>query len=174
MHKPLIPARLIITGIIVLLRITNVCGQATDSSRFNSPVEIANSNIEKLTQIIQQATQLNTEADNGLEIDGLLMDETRTKAGRDFYELFFKAWEAPKQASGYTIRISERPAKGMLTEIIIKVNDEAVYNSWLQARYDLIESTAQWALQEVFRYISHYEEIQRQMAVEDLQGTGIY
>jgi len=50
-------------------------------------------------------------ADN-LEIDGLIIDETRSKIGRDFYDMFYHRWIAPNAASNYSILIKELPSRG--------------------------------------------------------------
>lgn len=46
--------------------------------------------------------------DEGLEITGLVMDESKTKMGRDFFEVFNTHW---REIAGidYTIKVSEFP-----------------------------------------------------------------
>jgi hypothetical protein len=82
----------------------------------------------------------------GLEIDGLVVDETQTKVGRDFYEIFFSRWQAPESARNYTVKIEEHPIPNLGTRIAVKVNDELVFQAHLQPRYDIIEATAQQAI----------------------------
>ncbi len=60
--------------------------------------------------------------DVNLEIDGLLIDETKTKSGRDFYEYFYKDWTAPIGAKNYTIYITEKPYRLNNTIIEIKIS----------------------------------------------------
>ena len=47
------------------------------------------------TSLIEEVNVNGIKAEPESEINGLLIDETRTKAGHDFYELFFSVWEAP-------------------------------------------------------------------------------
>lgn len=109
-----------------------------------------------------------------LEIDGLIVDETVTKAGRDFYQLFYNQWEAPPNARNFTIRISERPAIGIATVVLVDVNDSRVIETPLQPRYDIIEGIAQQAARSIYDYLLNYEQIQQELAGEDLSGSGIY
>jgi len=70
--------------------------------------------------------------DVDLEIDGLLIDETKTKSGRDFYEYFYKDWTAPVGVKNYTIYIIEKPYRLNNTIIEIKINETLVFQQFLQ------------------------------------------
>lgn len=80
-----------------------------------------------------------------MEIDGLVVDETITKVGRDFYDLFFARWQRPRDAYNYTIVVQEQPLPNLGTLVKVLVNDEVAYQSRLQPRYELIEEAARQA-----------------------------
>lgn len=61
--------------------------------------------------------RINIEKELSLEIDGLLIDETLTKAGQDFFDLFYQLWEPPPGATNFMIRIVEKPFRGISTSI---------------------------------------------------------
>lgn len=109
-----------------------------------------------------------------LEIDGLLIDETRTKAGHDFYDLLFSAWEGPAEAKNYMIRISEKPFRANMTMLEVYVNDELVVNTVLQPRRDLIVELAEGITRSLEEYLVNYSLIILQIENEDQSGTGIY
>ena len=44
----------------------------------------------------------------GMEINGLVMDETISKLGRDFYDLFFTKWDIETDVD-YLLKIVEKP-----------------------------------------------------------------
>ena len=45
---------------------------------------------EKLTRLVEQVKKsANRSDDVEMELDGLLVDNTKTKGGKDFYDLFF-------------------------------------------------------------------------------------
>jgi hypothetical protein len=94
---------------------------------------------------------------NRLEINGMVVDETRSKHGRDFYDLFYTSWSEPEESYAYTIRIEEKPGRGRGTIIIVRVNDEIVYQSQLQPRYEVVEQTALQAVEQTYRIMQRYD-----------------
>jgi curli production assembly/transport component CsgE len=95
--------------------------------------------------------------DTGLEIDGLIVDETRTRIGSDFYDLFYTNWEAPLQARNFTIVITEQPVPQMGTRITLRVNDQDVAQFMLQPRYEIIEQYAQQSVQFLRQHLEERE-----------------
>ena len=92
-----------------------------------------------------------------LEINGMVVDETRSKHGRDFYDLFYTSWSEPEESYAYTIRIEEKPGRGRGTVIVVRVNDEIVYQSQLQPRYEVVEQAALQAVERTYRIMQRYD-----------------
>ena len=111
---------------------------------------------------------------NDLEIDGLVTDATRTKMGRDFYDLFYQQFIAPPGAKNYAVVISERPYRATTTQVQIFVNDELVFEQFLQPRYEVLENLSAYAVETVQGFLMNYEEIMHEMNGEDMKGSGIY
>lgn len=126
---------------------------------------------ELLKQVIEQKDEEN-EID--LEIDGLLVDDTKTKPGRDFYDQFYALWEAPLNAKNYTITIKEKPFRLTSTLINVLINDNLVYQSILQPRQNIIEGLSKQAVAQTYNYLQNYEEIMQQLNGEDQSGSGIF
>jgi curli production assembly/transport component CsgE len=124
-------------------------------------------------QVVNQvkATKSN---DYEIEIDGLLVDDTKTKTGKDFYDLFYSGWEAPKGAKNYTISVSEKPFRLTSTLIVVSINDNPVYQSVLQPRQDIVEGLSEDAILTTQSYLANYEEIMKQLNGEDMTGSGIF
>jgi len=122
-------------------------------------------------QIVKQPEKTN---DYEIEIDGLLVDDTKTKTGKDFYDLFYGSWEAPARAKNYTITISEKPFRLTSTLIVVSINDTPVYQSVLQPRQDIVEGLSQDAISTTQSYLANYEEIMRQLNGDDMTGSGIF
>ena len=99
--------------IFLLMLAYNVSAQ-TDTIKVvkEAPQELKN----LLDNIIEQATQKVRE-DASLEIDGLLIEDTKTKSGREFYDLFYRDWNAPEEAKNYSIFIVEKPFRLNITLI---------------------------------------------------------
>ncbi len=130
----------------------------------------------ELKKILEQVIEHPTKSANDveIEIDGLLVDDTKTKAGRDFYDLFFTGWEPPADAKNYSITISEKPFRLTSTLIVVTINDNIVYQGILQPRQDLIEALSVDAISTTLEYLENYEEITKQLNGDDLAGSGIY
>lgn len=90
-------------------------------------------------------------SDEGLEITGLVLDETKTKGGHDFYDFFTVNWRAVKGID-YTIHIAEQPDRSRGSFIKVLINDRQVYFQRLNPRTDAIEEAAKLAVQRT-RYI---------------------
>ena len=109
-----------------------------------------------------------------VEIENLIVAETVTKIGNDFYESFYNSWESPPNTPNFTIIISEKPYPGRGNLIIVNINDLAVFQRFVTPRYDEIIEVAGYAIKATQNYLISYEEIQRQLNDEDLIGSGIF
>ncbi|WP_297335547.1 CsgE family curli-type amyloid fiber assembly protein [Algoriphagus sp.] len=128
---------------------------------------------ELLNKIVNQEVR-KVSSDAELEIDGLIVDETKTKVGRDFYDYFYRDWQPPKDASNYSIFIIEKPFRLNTTIIEIKINEITVFESFLQPRGDLVEGLAVQSIANTQFYLQQYDELVRELGGEDTRGTGIY
>lgn len=110
----------------------------------------------------------------GIEINGLIIDKTRTKMGRDFYHLFFTKWEAPLAKTDYIITISEQPSRGRGSQVFVYVNDYLPYRTFLQPSQQFISNASEQATIRVQNFIRQLDKIQENFGNEDLQGSGIF
>lgn len=92
-------------------------------------------------------------ADATLELYGLVVDETRSRLGRQFYELFYSQWEPPKGSGSHTLEVEERPGLGRGSVVFVRIDDELVYGSRLQPRYSEIEQAAKAAIYYATRHL---------------------
>lgn len=128
--------------------------------------------LKKLVNQVIHQPQKSTEPE--IEIDGLLVDDTKTKTGKDFYDLFYGSWEAPSGAKNFTITITEKPFRLSSTLIVVSINDTPVYQSVLQPRQDIVEGLSQDAISTTQSYLANYEEIMKQLNGDDMIGSGIF
>jgi hypothetical protein len=82
-------------------------------------------------------------APQAVEIGGLVVDETLTRAGRDFYDAFYQRWRWPAGAAGHTLTIYEQPAPGLGTRLGVRVDGEAVFEASLHPRADAAATVEQ-------------------------------
>lgn len=109
-----------------------------------------------------------------MDLGGLVIDETISKMGQDFYRYFNKHWNDPRTSKNFNIYISEKPAPGMGNMIIVKINYEEIIKNKISPKQKLIESLAEYAINQSQQYIRNYEKITKQLEGEDMSGTGIY
>ena len=118
-------------------------------------------------------SDLNNSGDE-LEIDGLIIDETRSKTARDFYDFFYSKWIAPPGAKDYSIKIRELPSRGRVARITVEVNDRALYTRVLQPRLEVVENMALQAINIIRNHLQQNESLKKDLENEDQQGSGIF
>ncbi|MGK7397102.1 MAG: CsgE family curli-type amyloid fiber assembly protein [Candidatus Cyclobacteriaceae bacterium M3_2C_046] len=144
-----------------------------------SGIQAQNDTIEEAPLMLQEMVeQLKADSSardpNNLEIDGLVVDETLTKVGRDFYEIFYNRWQAPPQAKNYTIFIREKPVPGFGTLISIKVVDDEIFSQRVPPRFEIVEEYAQYATYLTQNFLLDQARMKDQLESQDQSGSGIF
>ena len=107
-----------------------------------------------------------------LEITGLIIEETMTRIGYEFYEYFFLFWEAPEvEVKDYNILISEMASPMWGSWVKVNVDETTVWSKMLKPRSEEIEDAVKIAIEATKQYLYNYEQYQFQ--TEDMVGTGI-
>ncbi|MDR6920895.1 curli-like amyloid fiber formation chaperone CsgH [Chryseobacterium sp. 2987] len=68
------------------------------------------------------------EEDAVFELKGLTIDETKTKVGKDFYDLFYLQYSQLPDKSSSAVTISELPLRGTSGQINIQIEDKVIYS----------------------------------------------
>jgi hypothetical protein len=143
---------------------------STDSSRAQSPsppIGSAGGREEKAAEHREAAAE--KQVFEG--ITGLVMSETMTKIGNEFFEQFCLLWEPPTSGlSGYNVIISEKASPMWGAWITVSVDDVPIWSKVLPPRSEEIEPEVEEARAIVYEYVSNYEQYQLQ--TEDMAGTG--
>lgn len=108
-----------------------------------------------------------------LEIDGLIIDETRSKIARDFYDLFYKKWVAPVGAKNFSIYIREEPSRGRGAQISLTLNEQKIFQNFVPPRYEALENVVNFAIRTTRARLSARAKINDQLKEEDQMGSGI-
>ena len=122
-------------------------------------------------QTNQYEQRIRSSAD--LEIDGLIVDKTITKVGRDFYDVFQRQWEAPPTATNFTIQIEELPSRGNISIVSLSVNDTKLFEQPLQPRYDIIEEVATYMVSAVYEYLLN-DQLNKQLEAEGKKAREVF
>lgn len=120
----------------------------------------------------KSVTQANTFSD--LEIDGLIIDETRSKVAHNFYEYFYNKWTTPANVKGYLITIREMPSRGLASRISIEINGENLVERALEPRDEVLEQTAGQLVAAIQNYLQKQQTVSNEIGNEDTSGSGIY
>ena len=86
------------------------------------------------------------DAADGPGITGLVTDETRTKVGRDFYDAFYDRWQPPEKDFYYTVVVGEQPMPSLGTRVVVRLNQNVVFQTRLQPRSNMIDQAARRAV----------------------------
>ncbi|MBT5875473.1 MAG: hypothetical protein HOH43_18775 [Candidatus Latescibacteria bacterium] len=116
------------------------------------------------------------DAKDGLEISGLILDQTRTKWGREFHDHLYSRWQSLSVAPDlrFNIIVNEQIRPLLRIWIQVVVNDSAVFEQYVIPRSDIIEQAAEGALAGVRQYLNRQNEDIQQLDGQDLTGDGIY
>ena len=109
-----------------------------------------------------------------LEIGEMIFDETITKVGRDFYEIFFNNWSNPTAITDFSITIKEMPMPGIGTQITVMMDEIEILKQFIRPNQEMIEMLAEYTVGLASQYLLNYQEIQAQLQSEDQSGTGIF
>lgn len=108
-----------------------------------------------------------------LDFSGFVIDETRTRAGRDLYDLFYTRWLSFDNVQGdYTIRFEELPFRGLNTILKVYLNDEQKVEQVIQPNYDFLESFADWLSSFLQFHVQQLKQVENDLE-EELIGTDV-
>lgn len=135
--------------------------ESTDSTKADTSEKLTLENFRKAFKKVvdqekeKQATKQAEKVTNndGLEFGGLVINETRSKMGKDFFDVFYQYWQAPEGAGNFILAISEQPVPSLGTLIIVKIDRKPIFKSRLQPRYSVIEKLAKQAVAVCYRTI---------------------
>jgi hypothetical protein len=133
----------------------------------------AEEKIRKLiTKIEEEQKATKAEQELMKEITGLIIEQTMTKIGYDFYEYFFLLWKPPEvKIKDYNILITERASSQWGSWVGVDVNSTEVWSGVLKPRAEEIEEAVKQAIEATKQYLNNYE--QYQLETEDMKGSGI-
>ena len=100
--------------------------------------------------------------EGGLEISGMMSDETTTKFGHEFFDAFHRAWK-PLLGSRYNITINERvdPLRGSM--VSLRLDQNVIYEGFLSPRTDAINDLAAELAKEVNNLVRTRQNLESEL-----------
>jgi hypothetical protein len=95
--------------------------------------------------------------EDGIELVGIVTDETKTKIGKDFYDNFSYLYRDYKINAKQIVKISEELSFGRNTKIIIMVDNDVVYEFLARPDEEFIEAMAKNSLYETYQFLKKLE-----------------
>jgi len=132
-----------------------------DTGRFQRPVMGYEEQQQWRRQIDATQDARDTTAStqvNGVSLGGLVLNETSSTIGRDFYDVFYSRWQPPQNAANYTIRITEQYAPSLGSQVVVKVDETTLFRSYLQPNFEQIRTAALRALARTQQYLKRQYE----------------
>lgn len=81
-----------------------------------------------------------------IELEGITIDETKTRPGQMFYNAFFKKYsQLPRKVDG-TITIAELPSLGRNSQVNVSIDDLVIYSLMTKPDEEAMEDEANQAL----------------------------
>lgn len=112
--------------------------------------EVENEKNEKLLNISPDATQ--KEAD-GIVLKGIVIEETKTKPGRDFYKMFYSLYSTNNVNGDEIVTVKEVLAISNNTKIEIFVANEKVVEFFIRPQNEYLKTMSEISIKRVYWYL---------------------
>lgn len=111
--------------------------------------EIESDSKEKPLPINAAENRSRPNDNDGVILKGIVIEETKTKPGRDFYRYFYSKYSSNNINGEKIVTIQEVLALGTNTKIEVKVGDEVILEFFLRPKQDYLNAIADVAIQRV-------------------------
>jgi len=142
--------------IIILLLIYNVDDELLGKDRIVINENEADRNQPIIINKNKETT--NKKSTDGVVIRGIVLDETKTKSGRDFYKLFYSLYSGSNINGRKIVTIKEILVMANTTGIEIKVGDEIVYSFIAKPGSEYLKDQSNAAIKKVYL---HFQKLRQ-------------
>ena len=124
-------------------------------------LELPNGGKTELGEPRPQATLSRDQAapSDGFFLQGFVIENTITKAGRDFYRYFFLDYYNRQIITSNNIVIDEVPGRNRFTRVSVSIEGRVVWQFFAQPRKEYLKQMARTALD---RSIAYLQQLQKQ------------
>ena len=93
--------------------------------------------------------------DDRIEIKGIVVEETKTKPGKDFYEFFYNAYNQNQINGSKVVGVFEQLSFGRSTIIQVKIDDQLIHEFLAKPDIEYLEEMSDIAIRKVFIYFKN-------------------
>ena len=95
--------------------------------------------------------------DDGIELTGIVADDTKTKIGKDFYDNFYYLYRDYNLNAKQIVKVNEELSFGRNTKIVIMIENDVVFEFLARPDEEFLESMAKTALYETYQFLKKIE-----------------
>ncbi len=102
---------------------------------------------------VKKKPQKNEESsDDGLELKGIVVEETKTKPGRDFYDFFYNSYTLNQINGNKVVGVYETLSFGRTTILQVKIEDNVIHKFLSKPDLEYLEQMAKISIRKVYKY----------------------
>ncbi len=101
--------------------------------------------------------------EDGFILRGMVIEDTKTKAGNDFYDMFYSSYLTNNINGEKIVKIEERLAIANTTQINVLVGDEVVVQFFVNPRTQYLKSMADHSIYRVNSYFQRLKDTKDQI-----------
>jgi len=114
--------------------------------------------LKKKLEASVPANDIDNTASDGVVLRGIVIEETKTKLGRDFYNFFYSSYLTNNINGDKIVTIKESLALGTNTKIQVKIEEEVVLEFFLRPQNDFLKSMSDVSIQNVYNYFQRQQQ----------------
>lgn len=89
---------------------------------------------------------------------GIVTDDTKTKMGKDFYDLYYYYYNDNKINAKKIVTIGEELSFARNTKIIVSIDNEVIYEFLARPDEEFLKAAAQESVYATFLYLKNLEK----------------
>ncbi len=105
-------------------------------------------------------SDIKTSTEDGVVLRGIVVEDTKTKPGRDFYSMFYNTYMANNINGKKIVSVKELLAIGSNTKIEVKVGETVVFEFFVRPRQEYLKSMTDVAIKRVYL---HFQQLDREV-----------
>lgn len=95
---------------------------------------------------------------DGFELIGIITDDTKTKAGKDFYDIYYFKYNDVRINSKKIVTVSEELSFARNTKIIISIDNNVVFEFLVNPDEEFLTMAADDSIRTTYIYLKNLEK----------------
>ncbi|MDH7444629.1 curli-like amyloid fiber formation chaperone CsgH [Aquimarina sp. 2201CG14-23] len=100
----------------------------------------------------KDTSEVEESSNDGIELKGIVIEETKTKPGKDFYEFFYNSYTLNRINGSKIVGVYEKLSFGRSTIIQVKIEDKLIHEFLGKPDIEYLERMSKLAIRRVYKY----------------------